>query len=863
MSAIAEAYVKIRPVFTGFRASVAGETGAAAERAGATAGRRFSEGFKSAAKVVGIGAGFFAATEIAAGIRESVKSAAEQEGATAVLIKTIQNAGASTRLYGEEIDRLIEKQGLQRGFTDDELIPAFGRLVSGVKDTEKAYKLLDLAEGVARARNTSVAAAALALAKAQQGSVTSLQRLGIILPEHIKKLGAVERGTAAIAEVQRRFAGTADAFANSGAGALAKYDAAMNKIKETIGVALLPEVEAVAEALSKFLQDDENVARIQKDVADVTQVVAGAFKAVAVSVKVVSTVLKPLIGLVGGFEKAAELAFGALIAKKIYGVVRAMYALGTAQTVAAAAAATQARANATATGTIIAEGAAAAATTPKLYAFSKGMLGLQGAAVLAGYALGTVAIKALGLEGPLKSAGGYAEKLAEKLGLVKGATAKGALNATFGPDIQKQLADAFKKIPANAPKQIRDALVEKLVGKGYTYNDAKIFANRPAPKGPQIGGTPFAEIAGAPRPTNLDYQIKVQQALQTKATADERALYEGRRSYLDRRIARLQKDTDLSAAEKKVLLKLLEDRNAVEDSIKKIDDDAAQAAKAKAEKAKQARDAAKAAAREALQAYKDSLGAQEILLQLEQQKALLSAQTSKQEAQLGKKLIAFYQRESNDAKLTKEERARYESQAIAARQSILQTTLSDREAELQLKKHQAELTGKRLKDDKAASRKLIAFYTRESKDAALSLSQRLQYASAAVDEKLALKGLKKTKPDKQTSTAAEFFQEAVSNFRQYGSNIAGRGGILSGQDARAAFAYRALRQSPQSIAQQVAADQAARDGVQLTESQKQTSLLQGILNAVGGKPSKVTQNAKPTDHAIVKARVGVGAGTGM
>lgn len=803
MSVIGEAYVKVRPDVSGFRrqteAGVVAGSEAAGAKAGAAAGQAYGKSFASYAAKATVG--FFAATEVIRGIKESVKAAGEQQAATATLSTVIKNAGAANTLYGQSIDSLIEKQGLQLGFTDDELLPAFSVLVSATKNTGKAYKDLGLAEDVARARHKSVAVAALALSKAEQGNVAALTRINVVLPDSIKKLGAKARATAALAEVERRYGGSAEAFSKTGEGAAQKFDAALNKIKETIGVALIPEVEAAANSLSKFLQNDQNITRLQGDVKAFADVAAGAFKAFVVSVRVVSTVLKPAIGLVGGFENAAKIAFGAYAVSRVLKMAGAIRAFGAAQLVAAAetraAAAAEVAALEAVAAANAAAGASAAAAAPRLLAFSNSMLLLEAGAVAAGFGLGTLIIKATGLEGPL---GRLGAKLAEVTGFAKDLSkaSQDAAKNLNDAAVQNKLVDAYAKAKT-LPKFARNAQVEALVGKGYTFDDAKIIAQAAARrrgKGSTFGITPLtpgSDVAakGAGKSTaDLDYKIKLQQALFTKTTADELALYQDHLAYVNRRIALLQKDNKLTADEKKQLLKLETQAVGLQGSISSIQDQAASAAKAEAADAKQKADAAKAAAKAKSDAAK----------------------------------------------------------------ALYAQSLTDQEALLQLGLKKTQLTAKNLKDDIAATRKLRAFYISESKDQKLTAQERTQFESLAIDQTLSIRDLKAqakkkagTKSAAPAFVAGEFFKTAAAQFGTYGSNIAGRNGVLSGQDERATVALRAFRgQSAQNIAQAIARQQAQRDQAKLTEAQKQTALLRRIANGVAqyGIPAPVADSIK-------------------
>lgn len=802
---IATAAVNIEPDFTGFRGAVAAQAGAGAREAGARAGTEAGQAFGASFKrtigtALAAGAGFLAVEKIAEFTRESVKAAAEQKSALALVETAVKNAGAANTIYGQSIEEVIRKESLRVGIVDDQLLPAFSRLVQATHNSDRAYRDLQLAEDVARQRHIGVAGAALALAKAEQGNVTSLQRLGIIIPEHVRKLALAERATKSIAYVQQRFGGSAQAYAESGAGALERLGVVSQEIKEEVGAALLPEIEQLAGATADWLSNTENVKRVQADVHTIAEVAAATFKALAFSVEVVTKVMSPLVRAVGGVEHAVELAFGAVALRKVIRLGVAVRDFAVAQAASAAVVTASATAEAAAIeGVAAAEGvagAAAAANAPKLLAFSNGMLLLEAGAVAAGFGLGTLAIKALGLEGPLKSLGGWLEGVAAKLGVVSDGlsdASQAAAKTLSDPGVQAKLRDAYEQTKG-LPAFARDAAVQNLVGPGYTFNDARVFANARARQikdesqfglsvatAPGVVGT---GKGGAARPTDLDYKIKLAEALATKTTSDEVALYTARRNYIDRRIAAIKRDADLTADEKKNLLRLEQERNTLQDAITSISDSAAAAAKRSADEATRKAEEARRAAEQAAQA-----------------------------------------------------------QAAAYRQS-----LSDQELLLQLGVKRAELTAKNVDDDRRAQKKLIAYYKAEAKDAQLTIGERRQYAIQAIDAQLALRDIGKRKGAGATaapSRAADFFREAAANFRAYGSNIAQRGGILSGQDARAAYASRVLSSSQaQSFAAAVAAAQARRDQQRLSEAQKQTALLRVIARGVSkyGTPGPIADS---------------------
>jgi hypothetical protein len=69
----------------------------------------------------------------------------EDEKAQRILALTLENTTKATAAQIAEVEKYITKTSLAVGVTDDQLRPAFSRLVRSTKDVEEAQKLLSLA----------------------------------------------------------------------------------------------------------------------------------------------------------------------------------------------------------------------------------------------------------------------------------------------------------------------------------------------------------------------------------------------------------------------------------------------------------------------------------------------------------------------------------------------------------------------------------------------------------------------------------------------------------------------------------------------------------------------------------------------
>ncbi len=75
----------------------------------------------------------------------AVKAAAEDEAAQLKLAETIRSTTKATDDQIKGVERYITQTSIAAGITDDELRPAFSRLVRSTNDVEDAQKLLNLA----------------------------------------------------------------------------------------------------------------------------------------------------------------------------------------------------------------------------------------------------------------------------------------------------------------------------------------------------------------------------------------------------------------------------------------------------------------------------------------------------------------------------------------------------------------------------------------------------------------------------------------------------------------------------------------------------------------------------------------------
>jgi hypothetical protein len=171
------------------------------------------------------------------GLFKATKAAMADEAAQKQLAKTLQTAAGATRGQIAATESWITKQGRALGVTDDELRPALQRLAVATGDVGKAQKLAALGMDVSAGTGKSLEAVTTALAKAQNGSVGGLARLGIATKDASGKTKTFAQITE---DLGNKFQGAASTKANTFQGKMQRLKVVFDETKEAIGARLLP-----------------------------------------------------------------------------------------------------------------------------------------------------------------------------------------------------------------------------------------------------------------------------------------------------------------------------------------------------------------------------------------------------------------------------------------------------------------------------------------------------------------------------------------------------------------------------------------------------------------------------------------------
>ena len=174
---------------------------------------------------------------------DAVKSAALDQAAQEKLAETIRATTNATAAQVAGVEDYITKTSIAIGVTDDELRPAYGRLVRSTKDVDEAQRLLNLALDLSVATGKPVEAISNALGRAYDGNTLALARLGLGLDANLLKSKDNE---AIITSLEGTYGKFAEGAAETTAKKFERIRIATDEAKESIGAALLPIVEKLS-----------------------------------------------------------------------------------------------------------------------------------------------------------------------------------------------------------------------------------------------------------------------------------------------------------------------------------------------------------------------------------------------------------------------------------------------------------------------------------------------------------------------------------------------------------------------------------------------------------------------------------------
>jgi len=207
-----------------------------------------------------IGAASVALTAFA---KKSVAAALADEKAQKSLTQTLKNLGLAYSAVS--VNNYIDSLQRATGVSEDDLRPAFQKLILVLADVGKAQSALGLAMDISAGTGKDLSAVSLALAKGFSGQTTALSRLGAGLDKALLKSGDMEAITA---QLSKLFAGQAQVAVKTYAGQMAILAVSATEASEIIGFALVDSLAKLSgdEGVKGLATQMESLAQANADV---------------------------------------------------------------------------------------------------------------------------------------------------------------------------------------------------------------------------------------------------------------------------------------------------------------------------------------------------------------------------------------------------------------------------------------------------------------------------------------------------------------------------------------------------------------------------------------------------------------------
>ncbi|CAB4179953.1 hypothetical protein UFOVP1054_12 [uncultured Caudovirales phage] len=181
---------------------------------------------------------------------KSITAFAEDEKAQQQLKIAVQNSTGATDLQVAGLEDQIAKMEIASAVSDDLLRPSLTTLVRATKDVAQAQGLLNLALDISAGTGKDLQTVSLALAKAQNGNVGALTKLGVSLDANAVKTKDFDLIQQQLAI---SFKGASQAAADSTAGGMSKFKIMVDNLYETVGGQLGPALNDFAKVVGKVV----------------------------------------------------------------------------------------------------------------------------------------------------------------------------------------------------------------------------------------------------------------------------------------------------------------------------------------------------------------------------------------------------------------------------------------------------------------------------------------------------------------------------------------------------------------------------------------------------------------------------------
>lgn len=291
-----------------------------------TAIGRTRTSLKGYAKAGAVGAAIAGTALLGRVLATSAQEAKEAQVAQAQLRQALKASGKSYKQYGTEIEDAITKTSKLAAIDDELVSDSFAKLLRTTGNVDKAMEGMALAADIVRARNMSLDSATKIVERTLNGQYLSLRRVGVQIDTNATSLEAIEKA-------QKKFAGSAEAYGKTAAGAQERFAVAVENLQEKIGTKLLPVLTKLAIKATEFIEwAERNWPRFQQKVEEMWAVVKPIFDAFRAYldgwIKIVQGIIEGDWSLIwAGVKKAVVNGFR-LVFQFLTAVPRKLFQLG-------------------------------------------------------------------------------------------------------------------------------------------------------------------------------------------------------------------------------------------------------------------------------------------------------------------------------------------------------------------------------------------------------------------------------------------------------------------------------------------------------------------------------------------------------
>ena len=208
-------------------------------------------GLKKTLAGIGIGLGL---KQVADTLLDAAKAASADQKSMQLLNNQLKKNAGATEAQVKQNNKFIDTLSTQVGIVDDDLRPAQARLARATGSTAKSQQLLKLALDASKVSGKSLDTVATALAKAYNGNTTSLIRM---FPE-------LKKSKNALADLSKEVEGAAAQQADP----FAKFNVAMDNLKEKLGMVILPYLSDFIDTMMKPGGAIDQVGKFLEDVSN-------------------------------------------------------------------------------------------------------------------------------------------------------------------------------------------------------------------------------------------------------------------------------------------------------------------------------------------------------------------------------------------------------------------------------------------------------------------------------------------------------------------------------------------------------------------------------------------------------------------